>query len=659
MKRVLRTCASALALLASSSLAAAGPDPQPARGPVPAWVKPVAIPAADPAQADTPMQVLLLEGQTRFDPKGSETYFEMVIKPQTVAGLQGFSTIAVPWNIERGGMTVHAIEAIRDGKARDLIGSTPFTILRRESKLENAQIDGLRTIMLPAKGVELSDLIRISATFREDRTSLTDKPEDLSKWAAPFPVTLMHRRVVVPAGVQVNWRVGGRVPKPTITTSNEGTEYLFTARTVKEPQFAKNMHPRDMSNEIQFSGYRDWSDVVDGHAALYDAARKSAPNSGLMQEADKIAATFADPHKRMMAALNLAQERVRYIALLLGEGAYKPTGADETWEARYGDCKAKSALLLALLDRLGIKAEAMYVSANSGDVMGERLPSLEAFDHVIVKALVGGEAYYLDATDYGQRVPADVAASSLRFGLPLVAGATLEKLPPYTATEPTILSELVWDGSQGLIGEVPFKVRLSLRGPVAVQARLKKASAEKAGDFETFLKNYVPSIGNESLTIVSQTDDPETGEYRVELTGKAEMEWDEYEDLKGIRFPFSNRTLNWDADFDRAEGPFKEARVVLNPAYWEREIETVVLPAAKGFSLDRAQPVDKTVAGSRMSRNVVMEGNRATSIADFRHVQPDISAEEARAAEKELEALSESWAYIVGPRSLRPPKQRK
>ena len=112
MRTVLRTCVSALALLASAAVAADGPDPQPARAPVPAWVKPVAIPAADPKQADSPIQVLLLEGQTRFDTKGSDTYFEMVVKPQTVAGLQGFSTIALPWNIERGGMTVHAIEAI-------------------------------------------------------------------------------------------------------------------------------------------------------------------------------------------------------------------------------------------------------------------------------------------------------------------------------------------------------------------------------------------------------------------------------------------------------------------------------------------------------------------------------------------------------------------
>ena len=657
--RVLRYCVGAFLLLASTAITAQGPDPQPKRAPVPAWVQPVPIPPSDPKFADTPLQVLLLEGQTRFDANGSDTYFEMVLKPQTVAGLQAFSTIALPWNIERGGLTIHAIEAIRDGKAIDLIGKAPFTILRREKKLESSRIDGVRTVMLPARGVELGDVIRVSATYREDRTELTAKPEDVSKWSAPFAVTLMDRRLIVPSGLQLKWRAGSLAPRPVIKQTAEGTEYRFTARSVEPPKFAKNMRDRDMSDEIQFSGYATWADVVAGHVGLYDAARKSAPKSALMAEADKIAAATNDPRKRMMAALNLAQERVRYIALLLGEGSYRPASADETWDSRYGDCKAKSALLLALLDRLGIKAEGMYVSAASGDVMDDRLPSLEAFDHLIVKATIDGKDYFLDATDYGQRVPADVAASSLGFGLPLVRGATLEKLPPFVATEPGIVSELVWDGSQGLTGDVPFKARITLRGPTAIQARLKKASSEKPSEFEKFLKDKVPSIDNELLTIVSQKDDPETGEYLVELTGKANMEWDEYQDLKGIRFPFSNRTLVWDADFDRAEGPFKDARVALNPAYWEREIETVILPTTKGFSLDRAQPLDKTVAGSRIWRSVTMEGNRVTSVANFQHVQADISAEEARAAKDELETLSKSWAYIVGPRSLRPRKPGK
>jgi len=654
-----RLCVSVVALVwATAAAASEGPDRQPARGPVPAWVKPVVIPAPNPKRVDAPLQVLLLEGQTKFTKEGEITYFEMVVKPQTVAGLQGFSTVVLPWNVARTDLTVHAIEAIRDGKPIDLIKETPFTILRRESGLEQSRIDGVRSVVLPIKGIEIGDTIRISATYRELPSELFPKADDLGKWDVPFAVESMDRRVIVPSDLAVKWRVGGRAPQPTITKTEAGTEYRFAASALEPVDFPHSMRARDKLNEVQFSGYQDWSEVVSAHTALYAAARKLAPNSPLSMEADKIASATADPHKRMLAALRLAQERVRYVAMLLGDGAYRPVDADESWEARYGDCKAKSALLLALLDRLGVQAEAMYVNSKAGDAIADRLPSLETFDHVIVRATIDGKAFYLDGTDYGHRVLDDVAWSNLGFGLPLVAGAKLEKLPPRIASQPTIESELAWDGAQGLTGDVPFQARLTLRGPSAIRARVRKASAEKSSDFEDFLKGYIRGVEDEKLTIVSQKDDPDSGAYVIEFAGKADMEWDEYEKRKGVRFQFRNDTSNWDTEFDREEGPYKDARVVLNPAHWEHDVETVILPSAKGFSIDDAQPIDRTIAGTHFWRSVAMNGNRITMVSDIRHLETDIAADEARNAAEEIEKFSDNWVYIVGPRSLRPPKRK-
>lgn len=55
-------------------------------------------------------------------------------------------------------------------------------------------------------------------------------------------------------------------------------------------------------------------------------------------------------------ALDLVQQQVRYVYVGLGGGTYLPASADETWNRRYGDCKGKTALLLALLGELGIAA---------------------------------------------------------------------------------------------------------------------------------------------------------------------------------------------------------------------------------------------------------------------------------------------------------------
>ena len=51
-------------------------------------------------------------------------------------------------------------------------------------------------------------------------------------------------------------------------------------------------------------------------------------------------------------------------------------GADLTWERRFGDCKGKTVLLLALLHELNIQAQPSLISTQSGDGMDARLPTL-------------------------------------------------------------------------------------------------------------------------------------------------------------------------------------------------------------------------------------------------------------------------------------------
>ena len=643
-------------LFATSALAA--PDPEPKRGPVPAWVERVAIPTPDPAFKDSPAQILLINGQTRMTGKGQAAYFEMAILPQTVAGLQGAGTVALPWNVARTDMTVHAISIVRDGKTIDLLDQAKFTILHRENDLERSRLDGTRTVVLPVRGLQIGDVLRIAATYDFKADKEIGRIEDLTDWEVPFNVALVDRRLLVDKGLAVKWRVSGNAPQPVVATGASETSYRFTGAKMGATKFPAAMRSRDKTSDIQFTTYPDWATVAETSVAFYAKARAVAADSALAAEADRIAKSTNDPGKRMLAALRLTQERVRYIALLLGEGAYVPIDAEATWDSKYGDCKAKSAMLLALLDRLGIPAEAMYVNSTKGDVLAERLPSLSTFDHVIVKAMIGTTPYYLDGTDYGQRTLGDVAASGFGYGLPIARGAALEKVPGYTAPVPLIENETIWDASKGVTGDVPFSVKLTLRGVKAVEARTKKAEAEKVETYTDYLKSIVPNIDNDRLTIASQRDDDATGEIIVTMTGKAELGWGEYQERKGVRFAFGNGTSKWDAAFEREEGRFKDTPVVLNPAYWMRDTERLLLPTTKGYRIDDPAPLDHKVAGSRIWRTVRADPNGFTAQTDFQHVDANISAADARAARPTLEKINENWAYVVAPRSFKLPRSK-
>jgi transglutaminase-like putative cysteine protease len=102
-------------------------------------------------------------------------------------------------------------------------------------------------------------------------------------------------------------------------------------------------------------------------------------------------------------ALRLVQDQIRYVFLGMNLGGYTPASAETTWARRFGDCKGKTALLVALLRELGIDAEPALVSTTAGDGLDQRLPTLQLFDHVIVRARIDKTIYWLDGARQGDR----------------------------------------------------------------------------------------------------------------------------------------------------------------------------------------------------------------------------------------------------------------
>ncbi len=204
------------ALLWLSSSAAFGADPDPERGPAPSWVKPMTIPAPDPSQKDAAVQILMIATQTHFEKASEKSFFEMVIRPQTVAGLQSSGTLTIPWNVADSNLTINAVEIRRSGKVIDLLKNAEFTVLRRENNLENSTLDGLRTVVLPTKGLQVGDEVRLAATYTKRRDVPVGAAELLDTWEAPFAVGLLASRVLVADGLDIRWRAGQRAPRPAV-----------------------------------------------------------------------------------------------------------------------------------------------------------------------------------------------------------------------------------------------------------------------------------------------------------------------------------------------------------------------------------------------------------------------------------------------------------
>jgi hypothetical protein len=138
-------------------------------------------------------------------------------------------------------------------------------------------------------------------------------------------------------------------------------------------------------------------------APLYQLGTSSGP--AVRAVAQEIRAAGGSPAEQALHALQFVQEQIRYVSISIGEGAFRPAQPGRVLERRFGDCKDKSLLLVAILRELGIEAQLALVNSTLGRRLDSILPTPYAFDHAIVRITLGNAVYWLDATREKQFTP--------------------------------------------------------------------------------------------------------------------------------------------------------------------------------------------------------------------------------------------------------------
>lgn len=125
-----------------------------------------------------------------------------------------------------------------------------------------------------------------------------------------------------------------------------------------------------------------WQGVGRWYRDLLAAVPREAGELGRL--AAELAAGAEAPRQRLEAILADLRRKVRYVAVEIGAGGYRPSQPAEVLERGWGDCKDKSLLLVDLLARAGIEAHPALVLNAAGRRIDREFPSPAQFNHVIV-----------------------------------------------------------------------------------------------------------------------------------------------------------------------------------------------------------------------------------------------------------------------------------
>ena len=638
----------------SAPPAAAEIHREPIFAPTPDWVEPVPLGTPDPALADRAAQLLLTSPQSRYGTDQIEHYLHLAFLVQNAQALQSLGSIVLPWNPDQSDLIVHKVQIIRGGQTIDLLANGGrFTVLRRENNLESAVLDGMLTAVMQAEGLAVGDILDVSWTIRRHSGALPLRAENFFMVSSAMQIRRFAIRQIWPASLPIRWRGVGAFEHAEVRTSGGTTRLSVDLNDAVAPQPPDQLPARLMiPSWLEVTQYRDWAEIGDMLAAPYRAASQIAPDSPLRAEIARIAAASQDPGVRAMAALRLVEDQVRYFALVMGDGNYLPASAEQTWQRRYADCKGKAVLLVALLQALGIEAEPVVVSTANGEILNDRLPILPMFNHMIVRARINGRSYWLDGTRLGDRSLDDLAFSTLGWGLPIRAGgAALEQLPFGPPSRPLEETIITYDGSHGVAGPVPMRTEFVMRGEIAMGMRLALAQQGR----ETFLRDMRQSMTSHSedgLTVsgVDFRDDAESGDFVLILTGERRIAWEPVPGTVPANGPrrmiFEQEVPRMDFESLRPDGPFHDAPITLAVPFRSAMTQIVTLPnGGRGFSADGTN-LDRVIAGTRFSRQLVVADGRATARWEATRIAREVSAADARAAHAQSQELERDRIYL-------------
>jgi len=399
--------------------------------PVPAWVSAVAPDPAAKVPA-APLTYALLDRQTRLEPGGGESrFFHTVSQVHEAAGLEAASQIQIDFDPSYQKLVLHHIAIWRAERRIDKLDRRKIKLLQRETQLERQMVDGRVTASLVLDDLRAGDRIDIAFSLRGGNPVFAGRFVD-DDWATAWrgPVALYQYRLLAPVDRVIRSRVGPAAIESRSSVAGGLRETVLRRRSV--PQFPYDPYAPEwvfLDEHIQFSEFADWADVARWAERLFTLPAGPAPT--LQARADAIRAASTQPEERLLAALDVVQKEVRYFGTEIGENSHQPAAPEQVLRQRFGDCKDKVALLLALLKALDIDAAPVLVSTGLREHAGDGLPSALAFNHAIARVSLGERVFWLDGTRAYQTGPlAERQSLGLGRGLVVRAASTaLAELP--------------------------------------------------------------------------------------------------------------------------------------------------------------------------------------------------------------------------------------
>jgi tetratricopeptide (TPR) repeat protein len=356
--------------------------------------------------------VLLDEAHYTFDEQGhavsTRRTIARIVNDSAVEDWSTVEAVWAPWFQEKPQIEARVIS--KDGTVHTLEAKA-ITEAPAQDDLEIFSDN--RIVRAPLPGIAAGSLIEQVITYTHKTPIAEAGLNDRYIFGRGIPV--QEARLVIDAPSALAIHVANRSDAKEVKEEAQGRQKLvYQLGPIAAIESVEYFLPYDMSSlpYVAFSTGRSWADVAHRYA---DIVEKQIKDAGVDSEVKAAVGNATDKREVIARILAAIQKNVRYAGVEVGEGSIIPRAPREVLSHKYGDCKDKASLLVAMLRSAGVTAHVALLRAGNDLDVSTDLPGLGSFNHAIV--VVDEPAMWVDPTDEfaraGELPPLDQGRNAL------------------------------------------------------------------------------------------------------------------------------------------------------------------------------------------------------------------------------------------------------
>lgn len=297
--------------------------------------------------------------------------------------------------------------------------------------------------------------------------------------------------IVVPEGLKIHHLNKNKAPSPEIKYNKKQQTYTWILENHSAVPEEKYSPPsQDILPVVRLSPDYFKVDKFEGSMAtwedfgrfifnLYDDQQELSQNTKNLVDSIKVNSKSIEEIVRKL--FNYMSSNMRYVSVQLGIGGWRPFDANYTETNKYGDCKALSNYMHALLSEAGINSNIVITYLGSNPVKIPENFASSYFNHAIL--YVPELDWWIDCTK--KYLPIEYAGSKNTNRKALLVtpqGGRLAYIPPYEPTETPKKYNITMTVDEEKAVTLSADIRLEGR-PQEVYRHVKDLSLEKQREY--------------------------------------------------------------------------------------------------------------------------------------------------------------------------------